>query len=69
MKLNHLLATIMILVIPFIGMAQTGIAETEADMTISVDSSVIVRRIEAERDTDLYRSSQFPEEEYIYVTV
>ena len=68
MKLNHLLATIMILVVPFIGMAQTEIAETEADLTINNDSSTNVPRIEAERDTDLYRSSQHSEDEYIYVT-
>ena len=65
MKLNHLLATIMILVVPFIGMTQTKIAETEADLTINNDSITNVPRIEAERDTDLYRSSQHSEDEYI----
>ena len=68
MKLNHLFAIIIILAIPFFGMAQTENVETEEDLTVSTDSNTNVSRIEVERDTDLYRSSKLPEDDYIYVT-
>ena len=69
MKLRLLLSIIVILAVPFFGMAQTDSVETAADSNFIHDSLSFSFTTEAERDTDMYyNDGQNSGAEYIYVT-
>ena len=69
MKLRLLLSIIVILAVPFFGMAQMDSVETAADSNFIHDSLSFSFTTEAERDTDMYyNDEQNSGGEYIYVT-
>ncbi len=69
MKLRHLLSIIMILAVPFFGMAQMDSVATAVISNTNPDSLFFGSTTEVERDTDIYyKNGQNSESEYIYVT-